>query len=316
MTKVQRILVGIDLSRGDRLVASEITESNRHAVEKAIWLAVLTGAKLTFFTALELSAHTRHLIEEDEHNFSDVDDAALAALDEFAQQAQQQGVKTDTSLAYGTAWHEVISTVLKDNYDVVIVGTQERSGLERMLVGSTAMKLLRYCPCPVWVTKPDAETDTTKMLVATDLSPVGERAVKVAAMTAKAENAPLHVLHAMEYPLERPLRLSQASPEKIKEYREEVRQQAEKTLAQHLACEEVTALAAPPQIEYTDAAAETAIFDAIKAHNIDLLVMGTIARGGIGGLLVGNTAERILPQLPCSVLAVKPDDFVCPVKPE
>jgi nucleotide-binding universal stress UspA family protein len=41
--------------------------------------------------------------------------------------------------------------------------------------------------------------------------------------------------------------------------------------------------------------------------------MGTVARGGIAGLLIGNTAERMLRKLPCSVLAVKPEGFVCPV---
>ena len=44
--------------------------------------------------------------------------------------------------------------------------------------------------------------------------------------------------------------------------------------------------------------------------------MGTVARGGFQRFLVGNTAERILPELPCSVLAVKPTDFVCPIEPE
>jgi len=41
--------------------------------------------------------------------------------------------------------------------------------------------------------------------------------------------------------------------------------------------------------------------------------MGTISRAGIAGLLVGNTAERLLDQLDCSLLTVKPGDFVSPV---
>jgi universal stress protein E len=45
----------------------------------------------------------------------------------------------------------------------------------------------------------------------------------------------------------------------------------------------------------------------------DLIVMGTISRAGIAGLSVGNTAERMLGHLDCSMLTVKPADFVCPV---
>jgi nucleotide-binding universal stress UspA family protein len=48
----------------------------------------------------------------------------------------------------------------------------------------------------------------------------------------------------------------------------------------------------------------------------DLVVMGTIARTGISGFIIGNTAESILDQLTCSVLAVKPPGFVTPVKPD
>ena len=58
---------------------------------------------------------------------------------------------------------------------------------------------------------------------------------------------------------------------------------------------------------------DAVILDFVVGEGIDLVVMGTVARGGIAGLLIGNTAERILRKLPCSVLAVKPDGFVSPV---
>ena len=46
---------------------------------------------------------------------------------------------------------------------------------------------------------------------------------------------------------------------------------------------------------------------------IDLIVMGTVARTGIPGVFIGNTAESVLSQIDCSVLAVKPPEFVTPV---
>ncbi|HOO46868.1 MAG TPA: universal stress protein, partial [Deltaproteobacteria bacterium] len=45
----------------------------------------------------------------------------------------------------------------------------------------------------------------------------------------------------------------------------------------------------------------------------DLVVMGTVARSGISGLIIGNSAEAILDQLECSVLAIKPPGFKTPV---
>jgi nucleotide-binding universal stress UspA family protein len=45
----------------------------------------------------------------------------------------------------------------------------------------------------------------------------------------------------------------------------------------------------------------------------DLLVLGTVGRSGIPGLLIGNTAESVLQRITCAVLALKPQGFVTPV---
>ena len=58
---------------------------------------------------------------------------------------------------------------------------------------------------------------------------------------------------------------------------------------------------------------DAAILDYIERHDVELLVMGTVGRAGVLGLITGNTAERLLPQIPCSVLAVKPTGFKSPV---
>ena len=55
------------------------------------------------------------------------------------------------------------------------------------------------------------------------------------------------------------------------------------------------------------------IQEAVTHLDPDLLVMGTISRGGIAGLLIGSTAERMLDRVDCSILAVKPAGFVSPV---
>jgi nucleotide-binding universal stress UspA family protein len=47
---------------------------------------------------------------------------------------------------------------------------------------------------------------------------------------------------------------------------------------------------------------------------VGLIVMGTVSRTGVAGLLIGNTAGKILRQVDCSVLTVKPDGFVTPVR--
>ncbi|WP_421712475.1 universal stress protein [Aeromonas salmonicida] len=51
----------------------------------------------------------------------------------------------------------------------------------------------------------------------------------------------------------------------------------------------------------------------VADHQIDILVMGTVARTGISGFFIGNTAENVVQKLECSLLALKPNGFVSPV---
>ena len=48
----------------------------------------------------------------------------------------------------------------------------------------------------------------------------------------------------------------------------------------------------------------------------DQVVMGTVCRTGLAGFFIGNTAESVLQQVNCSVLVLKPEGFVSPVKLE
>jgi universal stress protein E len=42
--------------------------------------------------------------------------------------------------------------------------------------------------------------------------------------------------------------------------------------------------------------------------------MGTIGRSGIPGLLIGNTSETVLQAVNSSVITLKPDDFLSPIR--
>jgi universal stress protein E len=47
----------------------------------------------------------------------------------------------------------------------------------------------------------------------------------------------------------------------------------------------------------------------------NLIVMGTVARRGLSGLIMGNTAENMMRAVGCSILTVKPEGFVSPISP-
>ena len=68
-----------------------------------------------------------------------------------------------------------------------------------------------------------------------------------------------------------------------------------------------------PQTHLLKGSPQTEIPAFSRKIKADLVVMGTVARSGIPGFFMGNTAETILSSIHCSVLAIKPTGFVTPV---
>ena len=56
--------------------------------------------------------------------------------------------------------------------------------------------------------------------------------------------------------------------------------------------------------------------DELPVWNSEEIMMGTVGRTGIPGFIMGNTAETVLNRIDCSVLAIKPEGFVTPVRLE
>lgn len=312
MQQFRKILVGLDLSCGDRLAAAELTPTTRVVIARAMWLAEQNNASLTFMSALEISAHARELLEQDAES-DNVLKAAENDLAKVVQQAKERGIEAESKVMFGRAWEELIRQVLRGEHDLLIAGTRNRGGAERLLFGSTGMKLLRKCPCPVWITRPDPVPEDLNILVASDLSEVSVDALSIAVSTAQITGAKLHVVHAFECTDEQSERRVGTSDEETLANHNKLREEAKAELNQQLSQTDYRTLTYGAQVHVTDGPADVVLLEAIEQYGIDLLVMGTVARSGIPGLLIGNTAERLLTQVPCSVLAIKPHGFESPV---
>jgi nucleotide-binding universal stress UspA family protein len=139
------------------------------------------------------------------------------------------------------------------------------------------------------------------------------RILQLASTLASKEDAHLHVVHAWSLTGETFLRSSG-------------RKEGEEVIAQLFEAEEnrrTRRLEALIDAEVgPEAGAEVHVARADPADGIgtvadsvgaDVVVMGTLSRAGVRGLLIGNTAETVLGRLDCSVLTVKPEGFHTPV---
>lgn len=178
--------------------------------------------------------------------------------------------------------------------------------LQGLLLGNTGIKLLRKCPCAVWVTQPRAARDFDAILVAHDLRPVSDLAMELGYSMAKLQNAQLHVVHAAEFPEFDYMFPARISAEQKRAYRDAAEEHIERQL-------EGADLPLPAKVHFVIEPPDLAIMNCVKRYDVDLIVMGTVGRAGIDGFIMGNTAERILPRISCSLLAVKPPGFKSPV---
>ncbi|HLW66368.1 MAG TPA: universal stress protein [Gemmataceae bacterium] len=293
MHPFHNILAGVDLIQGKQIGVATMDAVADHAVRQAIWLASQSGARLTMLSVL--GAHDR--IGERE---------ARLALAQLAEQARAQGIDPRIVVTCGDSSAEIIRQVQREQYDLVLVGTRERRAWSRLLSGSTSRKLLHRCPCPVWISKPGRQTAPQQILVASDLSPLSEAVVQMGLEIGQADVARVHILDVVEFPLDQLWSPSPADPV-TERYHVQLRGEALQALQQQVARNED----GPPEpavsihVADSDGLADHAVVKFTREHDIDLLVLGSVGRHGFSGMMLGNMAERLLPQVRCSLLAVK-----------
>jgi universal stress protein E len=284
------ILVGVPPFQGRHSLSAQ------QAVHSALWLAGQTSTPVTFFSVLPSA------------------DAATASatskvLSALVKQAEERGIQQARSgTAEGGPAGEIIRQVHRGGHDLVMLGAPGTTGLAYALFSSTATRLLNTCPCPVWLAVPAANPRLGNVLVASDLTAGSENALRVGVGLAQAVHASAHVLHVVDYPLDHHWSTGEADA-LTKEYHHQIRAAAEAALAEQLHRIGSPSGAKDVHIHIVGRTgiADLEILHFIRAHQIDLLVTGITLGGSLDVSLLGHTAERLLPEIPCAVLVVKPE---------
>jgi universal stress protein E len=318
MRQFRNILVGIDLMNVDSDDDTvKLRRPSRRALARAIWLASHTHAKLTISSVLPLPVFMEGLLREQLTEApEEITGKTAEILERLVAQAKTEGVDAQPACAVGIPWEEICRRVQLHNHDLVIVGTRDLGYAGRIFFGSTAMKLLRYCPCPVWVARPDLYWEHQEILVPSDLSDVSLEALRVALDVQGLVDSRVHVLHVLEGHVGPPDWYGKVSPSIFEDYLAEQRTQAKKRLHEQLARVAGPTHQIGVEIHVVEGSADEEILKAIDKLKIDMVVMGTAARTGLQRMMLGNTAERLISHLRCSLIAVKPPGFCCPIAVE
>ncbi len=317
MISLSKILVGVDLSHDDRLISEDLSVQCEQAVQKGIKIARASGGELTFFTALDISEQAMHMIQlESGEQKCKIEIDAERVLGMLADRAREAGVETvNIVVGFGPSADTLIREVVKNDHSLVVIGRKSRSTFVQYLFGRTAVKLLRKCPVPVYVAKPDPTRPVESVLAADDFSETGEDVLNVAVQVARMFDLRLHVVHVVESGDDYKLAGSGITLEDLNKLHDEQIESAEAKQADRLSQTDFRTIETGTMVHVEKGAAEVVIADKLREHEVDLLVIGTVGRSGLSAMFLGNTAERLLNELDCSLLAVKPRNFECNIKP-
>ncbi len=304
------------------LVPTDFSDDSRAAVDQAVWLARKGAGDVTLVHALNDLRHATEALPESEGwsaNSGDFNRAVEelkrssdARLAKLAARYEKTGVAIAARTVVGKAFAQVVHGVQEVGFDLVVVGTRGTSGLKRFLVGSTAQRLIQHCPCPVWVVRKDSKPKVSTILAAVDFSDASRAAVKHAGELALILKAKLHLVHVVD---DADLRAvtEQAGGLLPKLSRKDMQAVGVKRLDEMVAG--LVPEGVEPEHHVTHGDPWRMIATSAKRTEADVVVMGTVGRGGVSGMLLGSTTERVLATVNCGVLAVKPAGFATTVEP-
>lgn len=301
MFQVKRIVVGVEMPGETPWDASKLKRPVQLAVRQAFQVARGGRIPVTLASILQkLSAGWFGSHEDADRQLIQDRAAAEAVLSELQQQYAadaKSGTQVDCVVRIGDAWEELIRMAGNRPDTLIVCGTRDLGSLRRVLFGSTGLKLLRLAPGPVWIVKPPAEeNDAVDIVACTDLGPVGADVIRTAVSMASKISARVHVVYAAE------------KGSDVTELTGKVHEQ--------LAATDYRTLLAGVKVQVFVGDADECILNAVREANADLVILGTSSRTGVSGLLPGSTVERLLPELTCSVLALKPEGFRTMLPPD
>jgi universal stress protein E len=305
MSAVRRILVAIKDLDGKHLPA----------VLKAAQLARAYGAALELFHGLTAPLYTDGIALSQQGLGSleqDVRQSALRRLEGIADQLRMHSIRVTVCAEWDYPSHEaIIRRALATKADLIVASLQPGRHRLPWQLRLTDWELVRLSPVPVLLVKNSHPYRHPAVLAAIDpghahAKPLrlDQTILKISKTLSTTLRGTLHAVHAYarfpmgSYPEGMSGRAVQGLAEEAEHLATLRFQRALKPM--RIARARQFLIARQPM---------AAIEEAARKSRSAIVVMGAISRSGYKRLLIGNTAERILDELSCDILVVKPAGF-------
>ncbi len=271
------------------LLATDGSPFSEGAIREAIRLAKKCSSKLSAISVIETNPEYEtiapQLLERSEKT-------AREHLESVKAQAKKEGVDCSTSILEGQDSYNYISEeAAKSKISMIIMGRRGRTGLKRLMMGSTTARVIGHAPCNVLVVPRAAVVEFKSIVIATDGSPYSTAAASEAIGIAKRNGSKLTVISVVPAELATPTDIDFAATQRelLADKEMQAAEKNAKAVKEAAQKEGVAVQAFVMTGKPADAVIETA-----KEKSADLIIVGSHGRTGIERLLMGSVAERVI----------------------
>jgi len=307
------------MSEGGKILA--LVEPDIHpqdVVSRAAWLAGLTDSELHLWLCdLDIGALSRgiFLSNETRELAHQIRSAQEEIVEELAAVVRDRGVQVVTNILEERPVADGLMRQARELQPLfVLKGTEYHSGAERGVFLDTDWQLIRTCPFPLWLVKPNEFDETPVVVAAVDPvhshdkpAELDQLIVDTAKEITGPTNGELHLFHTYH----RIAGIGREATKTFKPIELPVDELSRAIQAEHRALLDSLAVANDIDAEHTHqlpGSTKDLLPTFSRTHKTDLVVMGALARWGLRRMIVGSTAEKVLDHLHCDILIVRPPE--------
>lgn len=284
------------------------------ALEYAKYIAGLSGADILGVHVIPLPVQLlfESLREENEEFMEWKSKVERRASDRFVEVRNEllhAGIKFEGDILKGIPSEKIREFSRLKKVDLVVMGKQGHGILESVMVGSETVKVLKSSHVPVLAVKKPAsgkEIKFDKILVPIDLADDNVTAFNYALDLSALSGAQVTAVYALRLDMYAQDMPAGALEIVIKQSREELRKRISEMKSKYESSRD-SAVNNEIKTEVIHGLSPAlSIANYASKNNMDLIVINTHGRTGLKKLILGSVTERIIPESPCSVLALRP----------
>lgn len=294
------------------LVPTDFSEYSQRALQYAAALAKISGGSIECVHVIDMTFLSPYGPSGVYSSATDLKGTmkSLRArsqkeLEFFVRKEHVQGFDVKGHLLEGIAGDEIVKLAGEIHADLIVIPTHGRSGLDKMVFGSTYERVLRTATIPVLALKPegpsigkDGTLSLKRVLCPIDFSSFSESSLPMARTLAKHFGATLVLAHIVDTRFDYPEWAAEVavnnSPALLKAAKEHV---------------DRVAAGMPDvktEVHVSNGVPARTLVELTASGKADLVIMPTHGRKGIAHLLLGSVTERVTRGAHCPVLTIRP----------